>query len=671
MGVGALVGAALGLAASGVAGTLLGMSTLFGYSVGTLWLVGAAVGAMYDRASAGIGISTPNYTIDPIRNTMSQLVPVPIAYGRVRVAGNIVMQRFENADRKTAYQHIVLSEGPIKAVGYSDIYVNDSPISTLTEVTKYVFNGEMNPEVSPYDPEGVGYPLTAYLALKITASGKVRGNPTVTTVLIGRDFDYPGKGSSDVLLGCETTGTGGFDNTNSYGYKRTNVASHCLGLLQYTVTYYVESENAGSLVKYRHSYDDRYSFSFLSNPYADVTKSNILTFPLFFVNTRDSGGSVISKYRVRVYPDSTNGSVYYDFNVSAGNSQDLSRPFIRSLPNGVAMLWEPRRIEESVVSGVMQIKIPKTLLPARGKRAKIEIQITWRSDRSLGDLTPEEKALPSGTIPWAGLLPYSDCLTDSPPVGLQQSDYGISSPAWIIYDLLTNKVYGGGIPADLIDVDSFAMVAARCHAEGIELNVVFDQQKSLLDHLRDALSVCRGFLIFRDKIYLGMDAPVATYTREVGVDDMIEGSEGSFEYWVSPRDQIPNKITVEYTDGDIDGGGTWERVSYSVEDWDDIDARGIYEQRYTMLGITRKSQAKAMANWLYESARRNRTYCGFVGDLSISDIEVGDVIAVTHPLPGWDKKLIRVVSVVDEQDCRIRIAGVEYNEVVYNTADDR
>mgnify|MGYP000942027739 CR=1 FL=1 len=45
-----------------------------------------------------------------------------------------------------------------------------------------------------------------------------------------------------------------------------------------------------------------------------------------------------------------------------------------------------------------------------------------------------------------------------------------------------------------------------------------------------------------------------------------------------------------------------------------------------------------------------------------------------HVVDELDRALedaIRVVSVVDEQDCRIRIAGVEYNEVVYNTADDR
>ena len=671
MGIGAVVGALLGLGASGVLGTMMGMATIFGLSVGSLWLIGMSLGAMFDAMNINIG--SPNYTLDPIRNSMSQLIPVPVAYGRVRVAGNIVMQRFQNTDRKTVYQHIVLSEGPIKSVGYSDVYVNDSPTSTLSEVTKYLYTGGSDQDSSPYDPDGVGYPNTAYLSMKITASEKIKGNPTVTTILTGRDFDYPGKGSPGTLLGCDTTGTGGFSHSDKYGYKNTTVTSHCIGLKKYRLqTGHTGGENPKPI--YSYSYDDFYSFSFYSNTYTNPAVPVILTFPMYFRwGEKNSNFSTewSAKFRIRVYPDSNNSNTYFDFNdLSVGGEHLLGKSFVRTLPNGVALLWELRRTlisdyGDDAVSGIMQIKLPETLLPSSGK-AKVVVTATWVSNRELIDYTPEPGSHVYDYDIWAALLPYTDCLTDNPPAGFQIQN-GIFSPAWVIYDLLTDKVYGGGIPADLIDIDSFSTVANQCQEEGIEVNIVFDQQRSLLDSIKDVLTVCRGFLVFRDKIKLLMDAPVMSYTREVTESDIIDGS---FEYWVSPKDKIPNKVTVEYIDGDIDGGGTWERVVYSVEDWDDIDARGIFEQRYSMLGITRKSQAKAMANYLFESFHRNRFCCAFAGNLSISDIEVGDVIAVTHSLPGWDKKLIRVVGVYDEPDCIVRISGIEYSEEVYNTSDD-
>ena len=111
MGVGALVGALLGLGAS-AAGI-----TAFGYTLGTMWILGASLGALFDAASFQIDIATPNYSLDPVNNTLSGSVPVPVAYGRNRIAGNFFYQQFYNSDKKIMYLHCALSEGPIVTGG--------------------------------------------------------------------------------------------------------------------------------------------------------------------------------------------------------------------------------------------------------------------------------------------------------------------------------------------------------------------------------------------------------------------------------------------------------------------------------------------------------------------------------------------------------------------------
>jgi len=77
-----------------------------------------------------------------------------------------------------------------------------------------------------------------------------------------------------------------------------------------------------------------------------------------------------------------------------------------------------------------------------------------------------------------------------------------------------------------------------------------------------------------------------------------------------------------------------------------------------------------MCNYLFEQARRCRTFCSFATTLRNSDIEVGDVLAITFDLPGWVEKWMRVIGVEDGQDCTVAIKCIEYDPVVYDTSDD-
>ena len=91
---GALIGAALGWAFSS---TIIGWglaATVFGAV-----MIGASLGSLFDAPSLDMGGTTPNYNFGPLSNTKTQLLPVPIVYGRCRVGGNIFLQRFHD-DKK-------------------------------------------------------------------------------------------------------------------------------------------------------------------------------------------------------------------------------------------------------------------------------------------------------------------------------------------------------------------------------------------------------------------------------------------------------------------------------------------------------------------------------------------------------------------------------------------
>ena len=127
MGLGAAIGALIGMAA-GAAGF-----TIAGISAGLMWAVGASVGSLFDKPKiSGFSQESPTYSFGPISNPRSQLLPVPIIYGRARVAGNIFMQRFHDSKKTTQDLFVGVGLGEISAI--RNIQANDIPLYSAAEI---------------------------------------------------------------------------------------------------------------------------------------------------------------------------------------------------------------------------------------------------------------------------------------------------------------------------------------------------------------------------------------------------------------------------------------------------------------------------------------------------------------------------------------------------------
>ncbi len=247
------------------------------------------------------------------------------------------------------------------------------------------------------------------------------------------------------------------------------------------------------------------------------------------------------------------------------------------------------------------------------------------------------------------------------PGGVQFS----RNPAWIVRDYLTNERYGLGVPLHRINEASFVAVANYCDelVEGeprFTLDLVIDTYRHGPDILTDMLSCFRGYLVKRDKIELRVDAPVSTASKAVGLDNIIDGS---FTWWQTPDEDALNRVIIEWVDPD----NHWERTTSVFEDPADIAVRGVVEQTFSLLGITRPEQVARMGAYLIDSSQAIRNFCSFNLSLKDADIEVGDVIALTHDLPGWSGKWMRVQMVTDTGDTEdITVVCSEYVAEVYN-----
>ena len=175
------------------------------------------------------------------------------------------------------------------------------------------------------------------------------------------------------------------------------------------------------------------------------------------------------------------------------------------------------------------------------------------------------------------------------------------------------------------------------------------------------LTCFRSYLICRDKVCLYVDAPVSSHYKNIGLDSIIEGS---FSWWQSANEDIYNRVIIEW----VDPNNHYEVTTTVFEDSVDMARRGVFERSFTLRGITNAKQAGRMGAYLLDASAGVRNFCSFSISLQDADVEAGDVIALTHDLPGWENKWFRVVAITDNDsvDDSITLACSEYVAEIYN-----
>src|SRR5690606_40640046 len=118
--------------------------------------------------------------------------------------------------------------------------------------------------------------------------------------------------------------------------------------------------------------------------------------------------------------------------------------------------------------------------------------------------------------------------------------------------------------------------------------------------------------------------------------------ENSFSYSVAPLRSIPNQTRGEW----IKPEANFERSEVVYDNEAEQRRRGeVVSRTIPLLGITRASQAARMARFLHDSAYRANTFCEFRVGIDALHIEVGDVVLVSHDVPGWVNKHFRVLEI--------------------------
>ncbi|MCW9731892.1 phage tail protein [Avibacterium sp. 20-15] len=208
-----------------------------------------------------------------------------------------------------------------------------------------------------------------------------------------------------------------------------------------------------------------------------------------------------------------------------------------------------------------------------------------------------------------------------------------NNPAWVLYDLMTNKRYGLGQRLGEFSVDKWTLyqVAQYCDQlvpDGFggkeprfTCNAWLVEQRKAYDVINDICSIFRAMPVWNGREFtVVMDRPadpVWTYTNANVVN-------GEFSYQYSALKARHNEIHVEY----IDASDSYEKKVEVVSDDALIRRYGLNIKKVTAFGCTSRGQAHRAGKWILETERlETKTVTFSVGAEGLMHIP-GDIIRV-------------------------------------------
>jgi hypothetical protein len=192
---------------------------------------------------------------------------------------------------------------------------------------------------------------------------------------------------------------------------------------------------------------------------------------------------------------------------------------------------------------------------------------------------------------------------------------------------------------------------------------VVDVDKKAMSILGDLLTSCRGIMVFSGGKYrLVIDKPTSV-TGTASSDNIT----GSWNISLGDKSNTFNSVRARF----FNQAETWQDDQIVVESKElrkDADNNLVLQAdlKLPFTSDAATAQQIALAN-LKQS--RQQIYAEFTATIIGMVVEVGDVINITHPTPGWDAKPFRILKMSLQPNDEILIGCREYEESVYDVSE--
>jgi hypothetical protein len=250
-----------------------------------------------------------------------------------------------------------------------------------------------------------------------------------------------------------------------------------------------------------------------------------------------------------------------------------------------------------------------------------------------------------------------------------------ANSALAVYDYLQSTIYGVGIPAAELTTADFITEANHCDedvtttgggtADRFTCNGVVDTGQTVGTNLKALLSSCRGWLVYEGGSFRMFIRKVKTATTFVldetsiigemsytlpGINDAYNRVSGQ---WINPNNNLYQPDTVD-----------WPRAGTAntfLTDDNSFDVNQTVELPFT----TNKYTVEQIIMVLLRESRDSMAV-QLVASEAALQLQIGDVVPVSHSTPGWTGKLFWVLASTLMSDGTVRLGLVEYNANAYS-----
>jgi len=250
--------------------------------------------------------------------------------------------------------------------------------------------------------------------------------------------------------------------------------------------------------------------------------------------------------------------------------------------------------------------------------------------------------------------------------GLKVLDPRTSTVAWsenpgcCLYDLHRNRRYGVGLGDEWWDEDWVVDFCNWCDAKGYKMNACLYTREMALDLAAKLAASFRALPpVWSDGLFgfrgLDYDAPVMDLTE----DDIVEGS---FKFGIPDLVDFPTSIQVKYYNKD--NGYIFEDLKKPNKTSVDFLGDEVTSE-IQLIGCAEFEQAAKVLAYELDRSQVDK-YFYFVAGQKAVPLEQGDIIRVTHSLPGWDQHVVRIEAKQDLPEGEVALTVKEETEELYD-----
>lgn len=284
-------------------------------------------------------------------------------------------------------------------------------------------------------------------------------------------------------------------------------------------------------------------------------------------------------------------------------------------------------------------------------------------------LTYDQDVFPGG-LPTVSVITRGNKLFDP-----RTSSWSYSTnPVLAVYDYLASTVYGLGVPsaeltaADFITEANYAdenVTTDAGTADRFTANGMVDTSQTVGTNLKSLLSSCRGWLVYEGgafRMFIRKVKSAASYklTEDQFIGDLTFNLPGIKDSFNRITGRIINPANSLYQAD----GVQWPRAGASnsfLTDDNNFDVPQTLELPFTQ----NKYTAEQILMVLLRESRDAETVTAVVKEAALQ-LQVGDVVAVSHSTPGWSDKLFWVLNISLALDGTVRLSLIEYNAAAYS-----